>query len=403
MPNLPPLALAQAALTQDAARLLPAARDAVNAGDTETGTWLARRAAALAPGEAWPYLSMALLGVDAPAQARRAVTAAPEVADTVLGLGRTAARDGDLAGAAGLFAALPRNGGSPGEGPRGRPDLAAALRGGASLATVMSPDPFLPSNWPEYLEGYVFDHVVVSGEHFWALPQPIAVDPAGPTATAFAYCSDERLFVRYTTAPGLRAGAMATLDWYPGDAYKDFRFTTRHDHTMAYDSARPDDTAGLEAAIRSGAPMRLVLDTGDGLVHVLPVHLAFLYKDSGRVRVLTEMRFAPELCLTPPETLWPYLEGVIGSFSRPHRYVLASRKEDGSDGIEYRIITLPDGVAPQDFPLGCLARKLDDVAGRSRLLLRKLTVHSEGHCESFGPDGAAVTHPFAGFRVYVRG
>ena len=39
---------------------------------------------------------------------------------------------------------------------------------------------------------------------------------------------------------------------------------------------------------------------------------------------------------------------------------------------------------------------------RSRLLLRKLVVHSEGHYDSFGPDGEDITRPFAAFRVYAR-
>ncbi|HYH38246.1 MAG TPA: hypothetical protein VD860_08500 [Azospirillum sp.] len=434
----PPLLLMRILLSSDADALLPYARAALDAQDAESGTWIARRAAALAPEKPWPYVALSVLAGDAAGVSldRRLLRLAPDDDQTVRrlaqrlaalpdgsaavrGLKRTlvddpadptalyvlgvlgvlagdptgapalaravrlrphrrgeaysvgvnAAGTGHVAVAAALNAALGAVGPPPAvldRAPAWPLDLVAAVKAGASLASVMIPDPRSPANNPEYLENYCFDQVIASERCFWAIPQPLIYDPAGASFGGFAYCGDTRLFLRYNTGPGPRAGAPLPLMLYPGEAYRHFEFVVRHDHTPVYDSAAPAEVRALEAAIRAGAPMRVVVDTGDGLVQSLPVNLCFLYRESGAVQVTTDLRHAPEICLTPVESLWPYMSSLIETH------------ENRATFIEMLI------------------------PGHSRLLVRRLVMHSDGWCDGIEADGTVRRRPCPGFRVFAR-
>ncbi|WP_431860421.1 hypothetical protein, partial [Azospirillum sp.] len=91
----PPLVLMRILLSSDADALLPYARAALDAQDAESGTWIARRAAALAPEAAWPYVALSVLADDAAGAPldRRLLRLAPDDDQTVRRLAqRLAAR-----------------------------------------------------------------------------------------------------------------------------------------------------------------------------------------------------------------------------------------------------------------------------------------------------------------------
>lgn len=275
----------------------------------------------------------------------------------------------DYKAAAAVYGALARLGPPPPAmvRPTAWPlDVVAAVKAGASLASVMIPDPRSPANNPEYLENYCFDQVIASDRCFWALPQPLVVDPARASLSGFAYCGDTRLFLRYETEDGHRAGSPVKLQLYPGDAYKHFEFVVRHDHTPVYDSAEPGRTAALESAIRAGATMRVVAEAADGMVHALPVNLCFLYRESGAVQVTTELRYAPELCLIPVESLWPYMSRLLEIWEQRPSFL---------ESLIY---------------------------GQSRLAARRLVLHSDGWCDSFDAAGAVRRGAGMRFRVFAR-
>jgi hypothetical protein len=382
-------------------------------GDTASARPLQRRLLALDPADADSVLSAGLSGAArgdgrAGADVRRAVRLRPDFPERIHAEARRLADAGDIAAAGILFGALDGALDGPGDLPAGPgrelrwpAGIADALRAGASLASVMIPDPYLPTNWPEYLESYVFDHVVLDGDFFWAIPQPLSFDPAGPSLGGFAYFADTRLFLRYAAPAGFRHGSDVELSYYPGDAYTHFEFVVRHDHAPVYDSADPGRTAGLDAAIRSGAPLRLVLEDQDGPVHVLPVHLCFLYRASGAIRVMTELRWAPEFCLHPVRPLQPYYAGIVAALNRPHTHVLATPTGRG-DEVSLRVIALRDGQRPQDFPHGSLARRLERYETRSRLMACRFTVFSQGHYTGYDAHGRDEVRTYRRFRIFQR-
>ena len=46
-------------------------------------------------------------------------------------------------------------------------EIVEKLLNGSSLRTVMTPDPSLPSNSPEHIEGFDLPHVIITKDHFW--------------------------------------------------------------------------------------------------------------------------------------------------------------------------------------------------------------------------------------------
>jgi hypothetical protein len=398
--SLTPGQIARILLAQDLSPLRDAALAALARHDTAAAGWLARRAAALAPDQSWPCFLLAVhdradaghgtlallrdvLASGDPAGVLallRGACLSEDLCGGLYALGQEMVNRGNPAGAATFFATLaaraprPLLYRPPDDWPR---DIVAAVKNGASLASVMIPDPRLPTNAPRYLETYNHDHVILSDACFWALPGgAISRDIAAATFTAFAYCGTTRFFLRYTGQADQAPGSPVQVRFYPGDAYEHFTFVVRHDHVGVYDSAAPRDTAPLDAALRAGAPMRMVVEADDGLTHVLPVHLCFLYLDSGTVRVMSEYRTAPDICLQPVETLWPY-----------YRCVLAAM-DSGQE---------PDGTAPPADG----ERRLIAPALQARLAVRRLTLYSDGACETCAPDGTVERRRFQRFRLFA--
>jgi hypothetical protein len=368
----------------------------------------------------------------------RLVRLAPELRGGLLELAETLGNAGKLAVTRAIFGALERDGGDlPVARPPAWPlDLVAAVKNGASLASVMVPDPRLPGNAPEYVETYGHDHVILSEKCFWALPPRFGVDYARGDFTAFAYCGDPRLFLRYIAPADAAPGAEARIFYYPGNAYRQFAFVLRHDHVPVYDSARPQDTAALDAAIRAGGPMRVVAEmeagamagepagamageaagamageaagamageaagamAGEadaGLTHVLPVHLCFLYPGTGAVRVMTEYRTIPDLCLHPVEALWPYFAGVMDKLER------LNRDEDARQAPAFAAAFAP--AAPPASPPGEDERSMTVGSVQARLSVQRLILYSGGACEACGPDGRPQARVCRRFRLFARG
>jgi hypothetical protein len=122
--------------------------------------------------------------------------------------------------------------------------------------------------------------------------------------------------------------------------------------------------------------LRLTVEDDDGPVYVLPVHLCFLYRESGAVRVTTELRPVPDLCLLPLDGLWPFCSGLLDGFAARTSF---------EDMLE---------------------------TGRGRLAIHRLVIHREdrgredhgdgGWYDAFSLDGAVERRRYRGFQIYAH-
>lgn len=252
---------------------------------------------------------------DALAAMARALALADDALEHAVRLGRALAEALHVDAAITLFADLKARGKIVSR-LRPEPGLAAAILEGASLYALMTPDPRLPANSPEYLENYQFDTIHLSGDHFWAYPQVFVTDPVHGTLVNLCYPSDTRLVCRFAYGSSLFDAEPGNFIVMPGDAYRDFEFRVRHDHRIIYDSETTTDTAPLAAAIEEGAVFRCAMLLPSGVWHVAPVHLAFFYPGDRSFKLTTELRVHAALTGWPMEALSPLWQTFIDEFDR---------------------------------------------------------------------------------------
>jgi hypothetical protein len=149
--------------------------------------------------------------------------------------------------------------------------ICSALRAGHSIASVMTPDPLIPSNQPEHRESFVFKHAVVHQDHAWVMT-PIAhrvlrsrVAEAGiegqARSTSFVY--------------GIGAGDLFCSHCEEDDnqsstalmhrsRYRDFSFISSSRGECVWSNEDPGNFRRLLAAMEAGSEMvSLLLDEED--------------------------------------------------------------------------------------------------------------------------------------------
>lgn len=181
--------------------------------------------------------------------------------------------------------------------------LIQAILDGASLSTVMTPDPAHPSNQPEHDESYRMRFVYFSQntDAFFAqtytMHRPMRTKITYSLFHSFCYsvnhddlmmihCSDENI----TKLTQIR------------DRYSKFRWVARKDFATIWDSKAAGEMKLIRQAIAEGRELKLAVQDEDGLWTVLPVDLLNIDSDRDLFSVRTETGHPPA-CIPNPDTL----------------------------------------------------------------------------------------------------
>lgn len=189
--------------------------------------------------------------------------------------------------------------------------LAARVAAGERLSVVLEPDKEhngLRDPLPRYVEAYPLPHVCAQDGRVWgATRRTHLVQKLGER-------SDSVVSFFYTDAAPLYGlfnhdGDMATLGKmflktrvFSAKQYRALRFETRPAGTLVWRSDTPDDVDALATSIDGGAGHYVVFVDGeveDAPMRSHPLDLAFLFPDSGDVRVFAEHALLPEPFLNP--------------------------------------------------------------------------------------------------------
>lgn len=191
------------------------------------------------------------------------------------------------------------------------PSLAARVAAGARLSVVLEPDEEhdgLGHPLPRYVETYPLPHACVQDGCVWgATRRTHLVHKLGEridSVVSFFYTDAAPLYGLFNHDGDMATlGKMAlTTRVFSAKQYRALRFETRPAGPLVWRSDAPDAVEALAGSINGGAAHYVVFVDGaeeDAPVRSHPLDLAFLFPDSGDVRVFVEHALLPECFLNP--------------------------------------------------------------------------------------------------------
>ena len=155
---------------------------------------------------------------------------------------------------------------------------------GCTLRTFMIPDPVIPSNHPEHLEGLELPHIIISDGLMWAKSDASHLNHSLGSSFgglhAWCYSSPTDLFASYTPET-------SKLFLMFKSRYKKHVFIPKNDFTLIWDSQENTSTEAIRANIEAGAKLKIaMLDTED-IWNIHPIGLPFYYPDSRTFQLKT--------------------------------------------------------------------------------------------------------------------
>lgn len=192
--------------------------------------------------------------------------------------------------------------------------LSQKLLNGASLSSVMVPNPELPSNFPAHDESYRFRYIYFEGDRFIAQTasnhRSLRDGQNHTLLNAFSYSVGYKQEMIVSS----HQGQNAVFGHIPV-RYKEFNWIVREDFTEVWNSKKNKDTTALHEAIISSLDMKLALKDEDGLWSVMPIDLANIEQVSKQFSVRTENAFSPSVI---PDK--PGLHNIINQVQENRRY-----------------------------------------------------------------------------------
>ncbi|MGB1189013.1 MAG: hypothetical protein ACPG4A_02195 [Pseudomonadales bacterium] len=177
-------------------------------------------------------------------------------------------------------------------------EMSKAIILGASLSSVMVPDPKLPSNQPAHDETYALDYIFLREEKFFALTREdhrvlrdSNPDPhSAPTSFLYSFGYHDLMA---TSASQIQWSAWSKMSF----RYSKFHWRLKEDHALVWDSDWSDreipGVSLLREAILEGRRFKVSLLDEDGLWNVMPVDLVNLEQETSVFSVRTSNAYAP--------------------------------------------------------------------------------------------------------------
>ena len=140
-------------------------------------------------------------------------------------------------------------------------DLIDKVLDGYTLRTFMIPDPAIPSNHPEHLEGVELTHMVITENLMWAKSEATHLNHSFGSSSgslcAWCYSSPADIFASY-------APATCKLFLMFKSRYKKHVFVTKNNYMLIWDSELNTSTEAIREKIEAGAKLKIaMLDSED--------------------------------------------------------------------------------------------------------------------------------------------
>lgn len=232
---------------------------------------------------------------------------------------------------------------------------------GASLSTVMVPDPAFPSNYPAHDETYKMKFIYLDGDRFWAQTSP--THRSLRTGESFVINNVFNYSVGYKRQMAINSPDQVGSIWADiSGRYAKFEWKIREDFETVWEASYSKNVELLKQAILDGRDMKLAIKDEDGYWSVLPVDLANLEQESGDFIIRTEIGYTPAIIPDKP-TLIQNLDFIIsarndvGQFKHINVDTIAMYYCCYSNGTYYNFFDEPRDIFRNYEDLRVFARK----------------------------------------------
>ena len=174
----------------------------------------------------------------------------------------------------------------------------------------MIPDPSIPSNSPEHLEGVELTHIVITGDLMWAKSDATHLShtfgSSSGSLCAWCYSSPADVFASY-------APEFSKLFLMFKSRYKNV-FITKNDYALIWDSEENTSTEAIRKKIEAGAKLKIAMLDSEDIWNVHSIGLPFYFPDSGTFQLKTAVDRYPVAFRSREET--NKLRAVLEELSR---------------------------------------------------------------------------------------
>lgn len=175
----------------------------------------------------------------------------------------------------------------------------------------MIPDPSIPSNSPEHLEGVELTHIVITGDLMWAKSDATHLShtfgSSSGSLCAWCYSSPADVFASY-------APEFSKLFLMFKSRYKKHVFITKNDYALIWDSEENTSTEAIRKKIEAGAKLKIAMLDSEDIWNVHSIGLPFYFPDSGTFQLKTAVDRYPVAFRSREET--NKLRAVLEELSR---------------------------------------------------------------------------------------
>lgn len=170
--------------------------------------------------------------------------------------------------------------------------IAEMILNGASLSSVMIPDPALESNYPAHDETYKMKFIYLDGDRFFSQTSPthrsLRNNETYSSHNCYSYSVGYKKEM-FIVCPGTNISVWGDIS----SRYAKFEWKIREDYDLVWTSDAKEEVSDLREAILDGKEMKLLINDEDGFWTALPVDLVNLEQESGEFVIRTETGYVP--------------------------------------------------------------------------------------------------------------
>ncbi|MEX2449325.1 MAG: hypothetical protein WD407_00550 [Rhodospirillales bacterium] len=180
--------------------------------------------------------------------------------------------------------------------------LASKILSGNSLSVILKPDPKAQTDFPEMVESFDLQHIVISGDNVLGKTSNThAINPRFSKydrtfGTAYAYNNYADIVLNSSHTEGI-------CRFSHTGRYSDIRFETREDYEIIWNSHENDDVAAVEKAILAGCKLKIGLLDNKGIWNIHPVHMPSFYTNRNFLELFTDQDAMPLIMRKPAEVM----------------------------------------------------------------------------------------------------
>ncbi len=201
------------------------------------------------------------------------------------------------------------------------------LLNGASLSSVMIPDPAIPTNDPAHDETYKLHFIYLEENKFFAqtntMHRAIRMGSikAAPHSFCYSYGYENTMLI---SAPEQKQTIIGDMN----ARYSKFEWVIRNDYDLIWHSDNKSEVSALREAILAGKETKLAIKDDEGIWNILPVDLVNIEQASGEFIIRTETGY--------PAIIVPNKPQLNATIASAHEHL-----EGGVDMLHTKYPTIP--------------------------------------------------------------